>query len=841
MSVKSADIAKLPQEKVYRTLRTSPQGLTQKEAERRIKDYGENRLRNVRNKSVLRKYAETFKSPLIIILLLVSFLSFFIGEPVNGAIIIVMVTLSTILNFTQEERAHRVANELKKHLALSATVIRGGEQKTIPASKVVPGDVIVLSAGNLIPADARIIESKDCFVTQSSLTGESFPAEKHSFPRIDSNGSIFDTIVYAGTSIVTGEAKAVVYAIGIQTEIASISSRSTLNTEPNEFEHGMQMFAKFITKIVIIFVLAIFAINVLFKQDFLTSLTFAIAVAVGLTPEFLPMIITVTVSRGALLMSKNGVIVKNLIAIPTLGSMNILATDKTGTLTENSIRLVKFVNVLGEQASHVLTFAQINSFFETGIANPLDEAIKRFESFNTNAYTKIDEIPFDFTRKRLSIIVEKQNECIMVSKGAPEELFKVSTDVYIHGKKESLTDIRKQEALKEYYQLSSEGYRVLAISVKTVPKQKRFEPKDEHHLTLYGFVAFLDPVKKGVRHAIDKLENIGIQIKIITGDNEQVSERICNEAGIISKGTITGNHLEQLTEKELIKAVSTYTIFARCSPVQKERIILALKKTGNTVGYLGDGINDAPSLTAADIGISVNNAVDIAQESADLILTKKSLLVLSNGVIEGRKTFGNTMKYIMMGLSSNFGNMFSMVGATLFLPFLPMLPLQILLNNFLYDLSQLTIPTDAIDKEYIQQPKSWDIPFLKKFMITMGSVSSLFDFIIFFILFQLYKTQPSFFQTGWFIESIATQVFVIYVIRTKKIPFLQSSPSKLLLVNTLVIVSIAWILPFIHIGRLFSFTPLSIPILLSIACLVVIYLFTAEAVKQIFYKFLSRK
>ncbi|PIR43842.1 magnesium-translocating P-type ATPase [candidate division WWE3 bacterium CG10_big_fil_rev_8_21_14_0_10_32_10] len=840
--MKSFDIstfAKYDEREILENIRTSPKGLSLGEAKKRIQEYGHNSIETRSKTNVVFEYLINFTNPLILVLLLVSIISFILEDYVNAIIVLSMVFLSVTLNFIQEYKANKSAEKLKDSVALTSTVIRDNKEQTIKSINIVPGDIIVLNAGDLIPADSRVIEHKDFFINQASLTGEAYPVQKSGEIHKGEvkEVTVLQNIVFAGTNVITGQAKAVVINTGKNTIFGNIAKNLSQKNIDNDFTIGIKHFSNFILKIIIIFVIFIFFVNTFIKNDLLESLTFAIAVAVGMTPEFLPMVMTVTMSKGAVIMAKKGVIVKKLTAIPSFGSMDILCTDKTGTITQDKIELVKYINILGNHSQKVLQMAYINSSLQTGINNPLDEAVKNYRKINIKGIKKIDEIPFDFERKRMSIVIQEKSKYLMITKGSPEDLIKQCKHIEIEGKIKKINKQNLKTFINEYKKLSNEGFRVLAVAVKSLEaKKEAYEKLDEDNLVFLGFTAFLDPVKNKVKETIDALEKIGVEIKVITGDNELVTKKACKDAGIQIKGTILGHEIDKISDKKLGELAENITIFARFSPTQKNRIINALRLQKHVVGYMGDGINDALSIKTADVGISVSNAVDVAKESADFILTHKNLAELKDGVIEGRKIFGNTMKYIMMGLSSNFGNMFSILGAVLFLPFLPMLPIQILLNNFLYDLSQITIPSDNVDVEYLNSPKKWNISSIKKFMVVFGPLSSIFDFITFYILYVSFKNVPSAFQTGWFIESLATQVLVIYIIRTKKIPFIQSTPSKLLIMSTLLIVGIGWIIPYTQINNIFSLYPLPLNIIIPLGFIVIGYLCLVERVKRIFYK-----
>jgi len=818
-------------EKISKSFLTPTKGLSKAEVVKRIRIFGKNVLSEEKKQSLVMAFLAQFKNPMLLILATAAGISFMFGEGIDGSIILLIILFSTVMNVFQEKKADHAAQKLKEHLKTIVTVIRENLKTDIHLADIVPGDLIFLNAGDLVPADARIIEAKDFFVNQSSLTGESFPVEKTTniLKKKEPGLSELNNIIFSGTNVVTGTATALVLKTGKQTEFGKIAHSLETKEDVTEFTAGINKFSYLLLKTTLFIVFMVFFLNVVLKKDIMGSFMFAVAVAVGLTPELLPMILSVNMSTGSVRMARKGVIVKKLVAIPDFGSMDILCTDKTGTLTQDRIALVKYTDVSGADSQDVLLNAYLNSFHQTGITNPMDEAVKKFRHLDISEYKKVDEIPFDFFRKCMSVVVEKDGRRLLISKGAPEEIFN----------KCRINPKTKTEAKRVYQALSQEGFRVLAIATKEVDNDKKaYEPTDEEGMVLSGFIAFLDPPKSDVKEIVQELFKAGVQIKIITGDNELVTQKICTELQIPVQGVLLGHQIDGLTDDALRVAVEKNTIFARFSPDEKNRIILALKANGHVVGYMGDGINDAPSLKTADVGISVSNAVDVAKESADIILTKKSLQVLFDGILEGRRTFGNSMKYIMMGVSSNFGNMFSVIGAVLFLPFLPMLPLQILLNNLLYDFSQITIPGDHVDAEYIAKPKRWDMKFVKKFMITFGLISSFFDFTTFFVLYKVFHVSAAAFQTGWFIESLATQTLIIHIIRTKKIPFVQSSASLALTISTLTIVVIGWLLPFTPLAHYFGFSPLSQTILITIAAIVLCYLIMVQIGKKVFYKYL---
>ncbi|HET7115960.1 MAG TPA: magnesium-translocating P-type ATPase [Hanamia sp.] len=808
-------------------------GLSSTEADNRLKQYGLNIISVTKKMTWWADLLMHFKSPLVLLLLIATIISYGVGETINASIIFAIVLASVGTDFFQERSAGNAAEKLKQIVKAKAIVIRDGTEKEIFPQEICIGDIILLNAGKIVPADVRIVNAKDFFVNQSSLTGESFPNEKHAdaIAEITNDLSRMTNMAFMGSSVITGTAKVVVVQTGASTEFGKIAEKLTEREAETDFGRGMRMFGYLIMKVTIALVLFIFLINALTKQNILDSFIFSIAIAVGLTPELLPMIMSLTMSKGSLQMAKKGVIVKHLSAIPNFGSMEVLCTDKTGTLTEDKIKLIKCVDVSGKDSDNIFQLAYLNSVFQTGIKNPLDDAILSHKKMDITSYKKIDEIPFDFFRKRMSVVVQKNNEATLICKGAPEEILKVCTQ-----EKKFV-----EEAVKQYEALSADGFRVVAIAVKNANDKQIFSKQDETQLSFEGFVAFLDPPKEDAAEVIKELALIGVEVKIITGDNHLVTQKICHELLLPVKGIMQGYEMDTLTDDALQKRVMKTTIFSRFSPNQKNRVINALKASHHAVGYMGDGINDAPSLKAADIGISVNSATDVAKESAGIILTEKNLLVLKEGILEGRKTFGNTMKYILMGLSSNFGNMFSVAAATLFLPFLPMLPVQILINNFLYDTSQVAIPSDNVDDTYITRPQRWNIKMIYRYMFIFGITSSVFDMITFWLLYQYFGVDVAKFRTGWFMESLATQILVVFIIRTQHVPFFKSRPSPKLIFSVLVCLFIGWLLPYMPFAAKIGFEILPMHIIAYIIVLVIIYLFSAELVKRFIYNHLQKK
>jgi len=817
-------------------------GLTTDQIEQRHAQYGENTLSMKKKESAIIVFIKKFNSPLLLLLIAASVIAIFLGQHTDAIIILFMVFISVVLDFTNTQKSEKAVQELINKVAVTVTVLRNRAQVEIPVQQVVPGDIVILNAGSIIPADCKILEVKDFFVNQSALTGESFPVEKRIVNDSESEKITLESEahVFMGSSVISGYAIVEVVAIGAATQYGKIAKQLSTETSETDFEKGIKNFSYFILQITMVLVMAVFFINALMHRGIFESFIFALAVAIGLTPELLPIVISIGLSHGSLRMAKKDVIVKKLSAIENFGSMNVLCTDKTGTLTEDKITLVRHVDGFGKESDQTLFYSYLNSIFHTGVQNPLDMAIKNFKNLDISAYEKIDEIPFDFSRRRASIIVKNNGERVLIAKGAPEEILSICAMCQKEGDCVAcVADVRKT-VRAVFDNLSKDGFRVLAVAYKKLNDTKTIYTKDEEKDMIFlGFMAFYDPPKQTAAQAVKNLEELGIEIKIITGDSALLTEKICKDINLPVKGIVEGSAIDNLSDEALQRLALKTTIFARANPAQKERIIIALECANCSVGYLGDGVNDAPALKAADVGISVNNAVDVAKHTADIILLQKSLLVLRDGVIEGRKTFQNTMKYIMMGLSSNFGNMFSMTGLSIFLPFFPMLPSQILLNNLLYDISQFTISADTVDTQDVQKPLRWNVQFIRKYMMSLGPVSSLFDFLTFAVMWYVFAPTVAQFQTAWFIESLATQTLVIHIIRTRKIPFFQSAPSKWLLISTIGVVVVGWILPFTSFGKLLAFSALSPFMLISIAGLVFVYLFMVQIAKVVFYRYIA--
>ena len=788
-------------------MRTAPAGLTQREAQERARTAGPNEVAQERRQGWLVRLLKIIRNPLVILLATLSAVSFATGDARAGTVMAAMVVLSVALRFLQEARADAAAAKLKAMIHVTATVIRDGDAKEMPLRDLVPGDIIKLSAGDMIPGDVRVLSSKDLFVSQGSLTGESFPVEKFHDPETKavSSPTELNNTCFMGTSVESGTATAVVVTTGVNTYLGSMAGSITEEPPPTSFDQGLNRFTWLMIRLMAVMVPLVFLINGFTKHDWKSAFFFAMAVAVGLTPEMLPMIVSVCLSKGALAMSRKKVIVKRLNAIQNFGGMDVLCTDKTGTLTEDRVVLQRHCNVAGRETEEVLLDGYLISYFQTGLKNLLDRAILDSPDFHGQAvvekYKKLDEIPFDFTRRMMSVLVEDpEGKAILLTKGAPEEVFHQCSHFELDGKLSPMDPNLIVGLKEEYESLSNDGFRVLAVATKELPGKQICSKDDERDLVLKGYVAFLDPPKNTAGRAIEALHKHGVAVKILTGDNQLISRKVCKDVGLSADPMLLGGDVEKMSDAELAEAAEKTTLFARLSPAHKQRVIRVLRGKGHVVGFMGDGINDAPALRAADIGISVDTATDIAKESADLILLEKDLMVLEGGVIEGRKVFANILKYIRMGASSNFGNMFSVLGASAFLPFIPMAPIQVLTNNLLYDFSQVPIPIDAVDEEQVARPRPWNIGEITRFILFIGPISSIFDYTTFFVMLWVFHcwdpSRASVFQTGWFVESLMTQTLIIHVIRTNKIPFIQSRASWPLTVTTLSIMAFGMWLPY---------------------------------------------
>ncbi len=829
----------MPIEMLLERLGASMKGFSDLEAQARLEQFGLNEPARKKKRGIVFELLLKFANPLVLVLLVIAGSSLFFGEKISAALVSLMAVMSVLLSFIQEHKAGQEAEKLSEMVRATATVFRNGRAREIKMREIVPGDVVDLYAGDMIPADLRILSCKDLFINQASLTGESIPVEKIAGSLDTAGQSVTDlrNIAFMGSSVVSGTALGLVTQTGVSTQFGEVSRRLATMRVETGFDRGLKTFVWLMLRAMLLLVAVIFIINMVSKHKMLDAFLFSLAVAVGLTPEMLPMLVALNLSKGAMAMAKKKVIVKRLNAIQNLGAMDILCTDKTGTLTMDNVVLEKHCDVVQREDHSVHTLAFLNSHYQTGLKNLLDRAIIKFQKIALKPYKKVDEIPFDFSRRIMSVVVEMEGKHKLIAKGAPEEIFKRCARFELDGETLPIEDVLLADLKEECDNLSSEGFRVLAIAYKDMETPKAVYSKDdESDLVLKGYLAFLDPPKPSTKKALAVLRRLGIECKVLTGDNQLVTKKICGDVGLDIKGLLTGDQVEKMSDDVLRPLVETTTVFARLSPLQKERVIRLLHENGHIVGYLGDGINDAPSLKASDVGISVDNAVDIAKESADLILLKKSLAVLEDGVLEGRRTFANIVKYIKIGASSNFGNMFSMTGASLLLPFLPMLPIQILLNNFLYDISQVAIPSDEVDKSYLLKPRPWDVGYIKKVMYVFGPISSLFDFITFGAMLLLYPGRQDLFHTGWFLESIFTQTLVVHVIRTDKIPFLESRPSRFMVLMSAGILALAAVLPYSPLAGAFGFVRPPASFFFCLFAILAAYLLVIQFAKNRFIK-----
>jgi Mg2+-importing ATPase len=809
-------------------------GLAPEEAQRRLGEFGPNEPAPKKRRGPVLELLSKFKSPLVAILLVNATLSFFIGERISAGLICMMVVISVTISFLQEYRSSKAAERLIELVRTTATVRRGGVAVEVALSELVPGDVVELNAGDLIPADLRIVECKDLHINQSAMTGESMPSEKVCGP---CSGAEAANLAYMGTSVVSGTALGVVFATGAATRFGAVAKELAASRPPTSFDRGIASFSMLMIRSMMVMVAVIFAVNAIFKGSLMETLMFSLAVAVGLTPEMLPTVVAVNLAKGAAVMAKRKVIVKHLGAIQNFGAMDIICTDKTGTLTLDEIVLMHNYDVAGREDAAVLELAAVNSSMDAGLKNLMDKAVMaKAVTLEISGWHKVDEIPFDFTRRVMSVVAEDpEGRRWLISKGAPESILERCAGYEADGERHDLDGFHLPQFRSRIESLGEEGFRVLAVAVRELPREDRaYEPVDEAGLVLRGYLAFLDPPKPSARVAIDQFEAAGLKVKILTGDSAAVTKKICTEVGHngADGDVVTGEQIDVLDDEQLAELAERTAMFARLNPLQKERVIRLLQKCGHTVGYLGDGINDAASLKTADVGISVNNAVDIAKESAELILLEKDLTVLVEGIMEGRRTFGNIIKFVRMGASSNFGNMLSLTGASLFLPFVPLAPAQVLLNNFLYDLTQISIPTDSVDKEYLEKPRPWNIAGIRRFMLMIGPVSSIFDFTTFGLAWFVFHADVATFRTMWFTESLMTQTLIIFIIRTGKLPFVESRPSRFLAIACVAIVAFGLTLPATALGAKFGFAPLPAAWYLTLVLIMAAYVVLTELAKR---------
>jgi P-type Mg2+ transporter len=825
----------LPVDRVLQELHSSASGLSDREAKQRLVKYGANSLKQQRKSSAIGLLINQFKSPIVLILIFAAGLSIFLNDRTDAIIILTIVLASGLLGFWQERGASDAVEKLLALVQVKATVLRAGQSQEIPHEDVVPGDIVLLAAGDSIPGDCLVLESKDLSVNEAALTGETYPADKMSGVVPEAAGlSERTNTLYMGTHVISGSAQALVVGTGKQTEFGKVSERLQLRPPETEFERGLSKFGYFLMEVTLILVVLIFVANVYLKRPVLESFLFSLALAVGLTPQLLPAIVSVNLARGAKQMAKKQVIVKRLAAIENFGSMNVFCTDKTGTLTEGEVKIHAAIDPQGKDNDRVLFYAYLNAASESGYANPIDIAIRQHQTFDISSYQKLDEVPYDFHRKRLSILFSSNNSQLIITKGALKNILEICTTV--ENTPGQIVDIsgERQQLQQQAEELGEKGFRVLGVAYRVFDKTS-FSKADETNMTFLGYLALFDPPKAGIADTLREMQQLGITPKMITGDSHAVAISIIQQIGLPETQVLTGSQLRQLSDEALMHRVQRTNVFAEVEPNQKERIIIALKKAGNVVGYMGDGINDASALHAADVSISVESAVDVAKEAADIVLMQKDLNVLINGVKEGRITFANTLKYVFMATSANFGNMFSMAGISLFIPFLPLLPSQILLTNLLTDFPELTIATDRVDRELVNKPRRMDIKFIRNFMVVFGLLSSVFDYLTFGALLLLLHAQPEQFRTGWFIESTISASLVVLVVRTRQSIF-SSKVGKYLFWATLATVATALIIPFTPLAQLLGFRALPLHFLLVLGAIVALYVIVAEGVKHVFYQ-----
>jgi len=844
----------LSPEECFVSMGTRERGLAEEEVEEKRKTFGTNEVSTKQGGALLRTY-HRLANPLVVQLLIIAGVSFIMGDLRLTIVVGGMVLISVGLSSLQEERSGRAVEKLQAMVRTTVNVMRDGKESEIPLAEIVPGDVVVLDAGSLVPADVRLVTTKDFFVSQSALTGESMPVEKSAgaSPAGAKAALELPNACFQGTNVLSGTARGVVINTGARTYFGAITRKLAGQRSKTSFDKGIAGFTWLMIRFMVVMVAVVFLIIGITKHNWIDALLFGLAVAVGLTPEMLPMIVTVNLAKGAMAMSRKKVIVKRLNSIQNFGAIDVLCTDKTGTLTQDRVVLEKYVDVSGKQSDEVLRYAYMNSFYQTGLRNLLDRAVLGHSEFEVEQRCKkVDEIPFDFTRKRMSVVVEYEGDHVLICKGAVEDVFKVCSSYQVEEDVLPMIDMIRQDVLEDYEALSADGYRVLAIGYREFTReQTTFSAADESDMILLGYIAFFDPPKETTAQSLKALKEVGVAVKILTGDNDLVTRKVCKDVGIDVAHLVTGPQLQGLSAEQLVETAEKATVLARLSPTQKEQVIHALQGNGHVVGFMGDGINDAPALKKADVGISVDTAVDVAKEAADIVLLEKSLLVLDDGIIEGRKVFGNIIKYIRMGASSNFGNMFSVLGGSLFLPFLPMLPIQVLTNNLLYDVSQIGIPSDRVDPEFATKPRRWNIGNIRRFMYFIGPMSSIFDYATYFLMLYFFGciafTSPStapdmkayyeaLFHTGWFVESILTQTLIVHVIRTRKIPFIQSRASPLMLFFTLLVMGIGAALPYTPVAGHLGFVPLPAIYWLWIAGFLVIYCGLTHVVKSWFFR-----
>lgn len=825
----------VPADELLNRLHTGVQGLSTDEARHRQARCADVRLKPRRDIQPFLVLLAQFRSPIILILLFAAAMSLFLADRTDALIILTIILVSAFLGFWQEHGAAKAVTALLALVRVKTEVWRDGQLVEVPREDIVPGDVINLSAGSSIPGDGLVLESKDLFVDEAALTGETYPAEKSA--SVVSAAAALNrrsNSLFMGTHVVSGHATVVMVRIGKETEFGRIAGHIMQRQPDTEFERGVRRFGYLLLEVTLLLVFAIFAINVYLRRPVLDSFLFSMALAVGLTPQLLPAIISVNLSHGAKRMARQKVIVKRLHSIENFGSMNVLCSDKTGTLTEGTMRFQAALNLEGAASERVLFHAALNATYETGFINPLDEAIRTQCVRDLSAYRKLDEVPYDFLRKRLSILVASPATHLLITKGAVEPMLAVCTGAELPDGSTVAMETRIEHIRQQFQDMNRQGLRTLGLAIRDMGKTAHIGKEQEAEMTFLGLLVFADPVKPGMAQTVASLRRLGVSLKIITGDHHLVAAHVSSQVGMDHQRLLTGPDLRLMTDEALSQRVNDIDVFAEVEPNQKDRIILALKRSGNVVGYIGDGINDAPALHSADVGISVDSAVDVAKDAADIVLLEKNLSVLIQGVREGRTTFANTLKYVFMATSANFGNMFSMAGASLFLPFLPLLPKQILLTNLLTDIPEMTIATDRVDPELIDRPRRWDIAFIRKFMLTFGLVSSVFDYLTFGALLWILDASPEQFRTGWFIESVISASAIVLVIRTRR-PFFSSTPGHALALATLAVAAVTLLLPVLPVAAPLGLTPMPRSFLVLLAAILAGYVLTAELAKKYFY------
>lgn len=846
------EICSFSVKEAIKTLATSSKGLSTEEAERRLDEYGANELAHARQTGFWGDIFHRCKSPLVIQLLVIAAVSGAIGEVKSAVIVGAMILLSVGLSYILDRRSSLAVEALGKRVESRTLVMRDGKETEIRISDVVPGDIVILQAGSIIPADLRLLVAKDFFVSQSALTGESMPVEKTAAAQAAQGLSVWElpNACFLGSSVNSGSAKGVVVNTGTATLFGSISERLVEGPEETSFDRGTRSFTWLMIRFMLVMTSAVFFIVGMTKGNWVEALLFALSIAVGLTPEMLPMIVTVNLAKGALAMAAKKVIIKRLPSIQNFGAIDILCTDKTGTLTQDQVVLERYVDITGDTSEDVLNYAYLNSYYQTGLGNLIDRAILDHTDLDVGWCRVVDELPFDFQRRRMSVVVDYEEDHVLICKGAVEEIYDCCSHYQIGEEVYPLIEMIRDNLFEEVDILNRDGFRVLAIAYREFPrKQTVFNVRDESDLILLGYIAFFDPPKPSATEALALLNNAGVRVKVLTGDNGIVTQRVCNNVGLKVEQMLTGAELSLIPPEDLGRIVQEVDVFVKISPVQKERIVRALREAGHVVGFMGDGINDAPALKAADVGISVDSAVDVAKETADIVLLEKSLLVLEEGIMEGRRVFANIVKYIRMGASSNFGNMFSVVGASYLLPFLPMQPVQILTNNLLYDFSQTGIPTDRVDEELVARPLKWNIENIKRFMIFIGPISSIFDYATFALMWYFFacsaystagpahqESLARLFQTGWFVESLLTQTLIVHIIRTRRIPFFGSRASLPMTLTTLAIMAVGAWLPYSPFADALNLVPLPPIYWAWIFGFLIVYSFVTHFVKTWFFK-----